>query len=199
MENQNNQPKAQYAPSQGLRLDTIAEDVQHIIAAELNILSPPSILAMAQSSQMLRQVALPLVYQDVVLHREDDETRTPQAYGALVGLFRGGKEGSIARHVRHLVVKDELPTDDLTMILDTISKFGVLRKLRSVVTMRSSTDLAMLMSIVGKPPLICHHQCLTSYIRLGQISNCLFAYLVAGMQRKAVIDKWTRNFSPPLF
>jgi hypothetical protein len=130
MEIQRNQPKAQYPLSQGLRLDTIAEDVQHIIAAELNILSPPSILAMAQSSQSLRQVALPLLYQDVVLHRENDEASTPQAYEALVGLFRGGGEGSIARHVRHLVIKDELPTDDLMMIFDTISEFGILRKLR---------------------------------------------------------------------
>jgi hypothetical protein len=107
MENQSNQPEAQHPPSQGLRLDTIAEDVQHIIAAELVILSPPSILAMAQSSRTLRQIALPLVYQDVVLHREDE------AYEALVTLFRGGGEGSIAHHVRHLMVKDELPTEDL--------------------------------------------------------------------------------------
>jgi hypothetical protein len=128
MENQSNQPEAQHPPSQGLRLDTIAEDVQHIIAAELVILSPPSILAMAQSSRTLRQIALPLVYQDVVLHREDE------AYEALVTLFRGGGEGSIAHHVRHLMVKDELPTEDLIMILDKISEFGVLRKLRLVVT-----------------------------------------------------------------
>jgi hypothetical protein len=137
MDNQSNQPEVQHVPSQGLRLDTIAEDCQHIIAAELVNVSPPSILAMAQSSRTLRQVALPFVYQDVVLHREDDESKTSKAYEALVELFRGGGESSIAHHVRHLVVKDELPTDDLMMILDTISELGVLRKLRSVVRMRS--------------------------------------------------------------
>jgi hypothetical protein len=137
MDNQSNQPEARHPPTQGPRLDTIAEDVQHMIAAELFILSPPSILAMAQSSRTLRQVALPLVYRDVVLHQELDEPKTSDTYEALVELFRGGREGGIAHHVRHLVVKDELPTDDLMMIVDKISEFGVLRKLRSVVTMRS--------------------------------------------------------------
>jgi hypothetical protein len=137
MENQSIQPGTQHPPSQGLRLDTIAADVQHIIAAELAILSPPSILAMAQISRTLRQVALPLIYQEVVLRREIDESRTLKAYEALVELFQSGREGSIARHVRHLVVRGELPTDDLLMILATISEFGFLRKLRSVVKMRS--------------------------------------------------------------
>jgi hypothetical protein len=137
MANQCNQPEAQHPPSQGLRLDTIAEDCLHIIAAELVNLSHPSIFAMAQSSRILRQVALPFVYQDVVLYREGDESKTSKAYEALVELFRGRGESSIARHVRHLVVKDELPTDDLMMILDTISEFGFLRKLRSVLKMRS--------------------------------------------------------------
>jgi hypothetical protein len=137
MENQSIQPGTQHPPSQGLRLDTIAVDVQHIIAAELAILSPSFILALAQSSRTLRQVALPLIYQEVVLRRENDEARTAEAYEALVELFRGGGESNIAHHVRHLVVKDELPTDDLLMILDTISEFGFLRKLRLVVKIRS--------------------------------------------------------------
>ena len=44
----------------------------------------------------------------------------------------------------------------------------------------------MLTSIAGKLPLICHHQCLISYVRLGQISNFPFAYLVAGMQKSGL-------------
>lgn len=130
MENQSSQPETQRSLTQVLRLDNIAEDVQHIIAAELANSSLSSVLAMAQSSRTLRQAALPLIYRDVVLLKKNDDPKTAEASVSPVELFRGRGECSIAHHVRNLVVKDELPTDDLLMILDAISKHGVLRKLR---------------------------------------------------------------------
>ncbi|KAH7385164.1 hypothetical protein DE146DRAFT_748088 [Phaeosphaeria sp. MPI-PUGE-AT-0046c] len=129
MDNQSNPPKAQDPPNPGRRLDNIAADVHHIIAAELATSSPSSILALAQSSQTLRHAALPFVYRDVVLAREEDEPTKKATYEALIAQFRDRGEYSIAHHVRHLVVKNEVPTDDLMMILDAISELGVLRKL----------------------------------------------------------------------
>ncbi|KAL1600450.1 hypothetical protein SLS60_006836 [Paraconiothyrium brasiliense] len=51
------------------------------------------------------------------------------AYKALLSMFRNATAGGIARHVRSITVQTKIPSEDLIMILDTISEFGKLREL----------------------------------------------------------------------
>jgi hypothetical protein len=130
MDDRTNPPQAKHSPNTGLRLDNIAEDVQYLIVAELVSASPTSVLALAQSSHALRQATLPFVYRNVVLCKGNENSKAVNTYERLVEQFRAQGECNIARHVRNLAVKDELPTADLWMILDRISKLGILRTLR---------------------------------------------------------------------
>jgi hypothetical protein len=112
-------------------LDNIADDVHYLIASELMKSSPAAILALGQSSKILRQAMLPFIYRDLVLKRVNYfETGTRQAYEALIERFRKVEDRDIATHVRSLTVKDDVPEKDLLLILDRVSELGSLTKLR---------------------------------------------------------------------
>jgi hypothetical protein len=115
---------------QGVHLDTLADDIHYLIIFELTKSSPFDVLSLAQSSRALREAALPFGYRDLVLTRGSSNSRTERAYKALIELFRKDKDCQIARHVRSIVVKDELPQEDMILILNKISEVGTLRKLR---------------------------------------------------------------------
>jgi len=124
------QADVEHTTANPIRLDSIAEDVQHLIASEVVSFSQASVAALSQSSQSLRQAAVPLVYREIVLERGEDRSKKAQRYKYLVELFRGEEQCSVARHVRSITVKDDVPTEDLMVILTRISQCGFLRKLR---------------------------------------------------------------------
>lgn len=130
MDDQSAPADIQHATADPIRLNSIAEDVQHLIAAETVSFSRASVSALSRSSQSLRQAAVPLIYRDIVLKRGEDKSKTAQKYKHLVELFREEEQCSVARHVRGITVKDDVPTEDLMMILTKISQCGILRKLR---------------------------------------------------------------------
>jgi hypothetical protein len=130
MNNQIAQSDTEHATAKPIGLDNIAEDVQHLIAAELVSFSQASVSALSQSSQSLRQATVSLVYRNIVLKRGEDMSKTAQRYKYLIDLFREEEQCSVARHVRSITVKDDVPPEDLMMILTRISQCGVLHKLR---------------------------------------------------------------------
>ncbi|KAH3914550.1 hypothetical protein HBH56_090730 [Parastagonospora nodorum] len=129
MNNQIAQADTQHATARPIDLDSIAEDVQHLIASKLVSFSQASVSALSQSSQSLRQATVSLVYRNIVLKRGEDRSKTAQRYEYLIELFRKEEQCSVARHVRSITVKDDVPPEDLMMILTRISQCGVLNKL----------------------------------------------------------------------
>jgi hypothetical protein len=119
-------------------LNNIPNDIQYLIASEIAKSSPSTIFALAQSSRTLRQATLPFIYRDLVLKRTSSKSGTHKAYRALIESLRNDKDHDIAKHVRNLTVKDDLPDDrseidlpedDLLFILDIIAQSSALRSL----------------------------------------------------------------------
>lgn len=118
---------------EGARLPNAPDDIQHLIASELTDISPNTLREFTHSSEASRVVALPVVYRHLLLERGNNNTRKRQAYNALIASFRSShEEGNIAKHIRNITVKDELPVKDLLMILESISEHGTLRNLKYV-------------------------------------------------------------------
>jgi hypothetical protein len=116
--------------SHGARLDTLPEDVQYLIASELIKSSPRAILALSQSSCALRQAILPFVYRDIVLTQGTKKSWSGKAYRALLEIWRNDETCDIAKHVRSITVKEELPEEDLILFFSQIATRGTLKKLR---------------------------------------------------------------------
>jgi hypothetical protein len=123
-------------PNQKIHLDDVPNDIHHIIASELSESSPSTVLALGQSSKALREAVLPFVYRDLVLKKGAEDSKSHQAYRAILEKFSDDGECEVARYVRSITVKDEVPTEDLMLILDKISEHGTLRKLRYVILQR---------------------------------------------------------------
>ncbi|ORY07385.1 hypothetical protein BCR34DRAFT_626448 [Clohesyomyces aquaticus] len=104
-------------------------DIHHLIASDLTETCPAAVLALGQSSKDLRQAVLPFVYRDLVLKRGRTASKTEQAYHALLEKFRDDGDCEVARHARSIAVKDEVPEEDLMIVLSKISEHGTLRKL----------------------------------------------------------------------
>jgi hypothetical protein len=121
---------AQNFPNRDVGLEGAPDDIHYLIASELVKSSPSAVLALGQSSKTLRQATLPFMFRDLVLKRGTEMSRTYKAYQSLLKRFREDTSDEIAEHVRSLAVKDDLPEEDLILILDKISERGTLRKLR---------------------------------------------------------------------
>jgi hypothetical protein len=106
------------------------EDIHYLIASELMKNSPSAVLALSQSSARLRQATLSFVYKDLVLRNKPNDAKVVQAYKALIETIQGNGGCDVAQHVRKITVKDEIPAEDLILILDKIAERGTLHKLR---------------------------------------------------------------------
>ena len=116
-------------------------------------------------------------------------------YEYLVKEFLSHGKCNIAQYVRNLIVKDDLPANDLMLILDKIRKLGILKRLRRVMQKRTSASLVTLTLIVGKQPLMYHHLCLTSHTILRRSSSHMFRCVTAGRQKLLMSDTWMTGFS----
>jgi hypothetical protein len=117
--------------SQHARLDAIPDDLHYLIAYELKRSSPHALLALGQTSRVLRQAVLPLVYRELILlTRGSENSKAEKAYDAIIEILRDDKTHAIAKYVRSITVKSDLPEEDFILILDQIAKHGTLRRLR---------------------------------------------------------------------
>lgn len=114
-------------PGEALRLDGIVDDVHYLIASELLKSSPDAVRALGQSSKTMRQATLPFIYRHLVLKKASYFETT---YEAFIERFRMAQDCEISKHVRCLTVKDDVPEEDLLLVLDRVAEFGALRKLK---------------------------------------------------------------------
>jgi len=106
------------------------QDPYYLIVSELMETSPAMLHDYTQSSEALRAAALPSVYRHLRLERGDKSSRKREAYRALIANLRDNQEGGgIAKHVRSITVKEEIPAEDLMLMLERISEHGTLNDL----------------------------------------------------------------------
>jgi hypothetical protein len=137
-------------------INGLPDDIHYLIASELLKTSPSTMLALGQSSKILRQATAPFLNRNLVLKKNSSKDglgveeyleieacepsisypvsrpvsgRPKRAYDALES-FRNDYNYEIAKNVRSLTIKDDLATSDLLVILDKISSSGMLRKLK---------------------------------------------------------------------
>ena len=113
-----------------ITLDCVAEDVLHLILSELVETSPAAVLALSQTSTVLRRIAFPYTYWSLVLAPGVEGSKTRLNYQSLLDDLSHDGGCQIAKHVRSITVKDNVPTQDLMFILNQISTRGVLHKLK---------------------------------------------------------------------
>lgn len=113
-----------------LGLNNVPEDIHHLILSELMESSPSTLPSVSQSSKTLHDAALPFMYRHLQLKKPQKGSKESMAYKALLSMFRNATAGGLARHVRSITVQTKIPSEDLIMILDTISEFGKLRELK---------------------------------------------------------------------
>lgn len=113
-----------------MSFDALPNDIHYLIASELMKLSESTVRALGQTSRGLRQAVLPYIYRSIVLKGSPSDGGTHDSYQSLVETFRKDSDDGIAKHVRSIVVKNEIPEEDLMAILAKISEFGILRELR---------------------------------------------------------------------
>jgi hypothetical protein len=150
-------PSLNQRPKIELGINGLPNDIYYLIASELLKTSPSTMLALGQSSRILRQATAPFLNRNLVLKKNSSKDglgveeyleieacepsisypvsrpvsrRPKRAYDALIESFRNDHNYEIAKHVRSLTIKDDLATSDLLLILDKISSSGTLRKLR---------------------------------------------------------------------
>jgi hypothetical protein len=121
-----------YGVEGSIGLVNAPEDIHYLIASELMKNSPSAVLALSQSSARLRRATMSFVYKDLILRNGLNDAKVLRAYTALVETFRGKDGCDVAKHVRTITVRDEIPTEDFILILDKIAECGTLRKLRYV-------------------------------------------------------------------
>jgi hypothetical protein len=124
------QPLTDRAPKQYTGLGEAPGDVHYLIASELIKTSPSTVLALGQSSAGLREATLPFIYRNVVLKKDPENSHTERAYEALIANFRNDASCNVAQYVRCITIKDDLPEEDLLLILNKISECGILHSLR---------------------------------------------------------------------
>lgn len=76
---------------------------------------------------MRRQATLPIIYQHFILKKLGHSS---QAYQALLRRFRNKSDHEVARHVRRLRIKDDIPEEYFLLVIDRISASGRLKELR---------------------------------------------------------------------
>jgi hypothetical protein len=120
-----------------VNLNIVPEDIHRIILSELADMSPTDVLNVAQSSALLRDAALPFIYRNITLSTGPEKSDEQMAYQALVENLRADEHGQLARHVRSISVKNEVPSEDFIMILNKIAQHGSLRSLKYVLLKNS--------------------------------------------------------------
>jgi hypothetical protein len=106
------------------------DDVHYLIASELTKTSSSAVLALGQSCVSLREAMLPFIYRKLVLKKGLKNSQTDRAYQALIANFQNDANCNVAQHVRCIVVKDDVPEEDLLLIFDKISECSTLHELR---------------------------------------------------------------------
>ncbi|KAF7672568.1 hypothetical protein GT037_009599 [Alternaria burnsii] len=109
---------------QAVNLNVIPEDIHHLIITEVAGTSPTDVLNVAHSSVTLRDAALPFIYRNVTLTRGLKKSEEQKRYQALVETFREDEHGHIAKHVRSITVTNDVPSDDLIMMLNKVAQHG---------------------------------------------------------------------------
>lgn len=130
--------KSHFAPSvssdgiagQVTNLNDVHHDVQRLILAELADTSPNDVLKVAQATKTLCDAALPFIYRKVILEQGPKFSDKQKAYQALIERIRQDDRGELSRHIRGITIKDEIPPEDLIMLLDKVARFGDLRWLK---------------------------------------------------------------------
>ncbi|KAF1924237.1 uncharacterized protein M421DRAFT_8898 [Didymella exigua CBS 183.55] len=112
-----------------VNLNIVPEDVHWLILSELAETSFMDVLNVAHSSNALRHAALPFMYHNVTLEKGLKKSGKQNSFQALIQSFRQDEKGELARQVRSVTVKDEVPSEDLIMLLHKIARYGNLRSL----------------------------------------------------------------------
>jgi hypothetical protein len=120
---------------QAVNLNVVPEDIHHLIMTEVAGTSPTDVLNVAHSSVTLRDAALPFIYRNVTLTRGLKKSEEQKRYQALVENFRGDEQGHIAKHVRTITVTNDVPSDDLIMMLNKVAQHGDLQSLKYILRM----------------------------------------------------------------
>ncbi|KAH6858789.1 hypothetical protein AA0118_g11887 [Alternaria tenuissima] len=114
---------------QAVNLNVVPEDIHHLIMTEVAGTSPTDVLNVAHSSVTLRDAALPFIYRNVTLTRGLKKSEEQKRYQALVENFRGDEQGHVAKHVRTITITNDVPSDDLIMMLNKVAQHGDLQSL----------------------------------------------------------------------
>jgi hypothetical protein len=117
---------------QAVNLNVIPGDIHHLIITEVAGISPTDVLNVAHSSVTLRDAALPFIYRNVTLTRGLEKSEEQKRYQTLVESFREDEHGHIAKHVRSITVTNDVPSDDLIMMLNKVAQHGDLQSLKYV-------------------------------------------------------------------
>lgn len=116
--------------NQTVNLSEVSEDIHRLIISELVGSSPSAVLNLAKTSQTLRDAALPFVYRDIVLEKGPKGSGKNIAYKTMMNIFRKDKPSQIARHIRSITVRGDVPSDDLMAVLDHIADGGRLQTIK---------------------------------------------------------------------
>ncbi|PVI03213.1 hypothetical protein DM02DRAFT_640793 [Periconia macrospinosa] len=114
---------------QAIDFNHLPNDIHRLILLELADSSTSDILSLAQASKSLRDTAFSFAYREIVVSQGPKKSWNQIAYPVLIEKFHQDENYQLARHVRSITVKDEVPSEDLLMILDKIAQSGNLHSL----------------------------------------------------------------------
>lgn len=114
---------------QAINLNYLPDDIHRLILLELADSSPADIFSLAQVSKILRDTAFSFIFRNLVIAQGPKKSWNHIPFPALVEKFREDEHYQLARHVRSITIKDEVPSEDLLMILDKVAQSGKLHSL----------------------------------------------------------------------
>ncbi|KAI4908071.1 hypothetical protein J4E85_011735 [Alternaria conjuncta] len=114
---------SQGVAGQKINMNVVPDDIHHLILSDIVDTSPADLLNVAQSSEVLHDAAMPYIYRNIILNGEST------AYKALVEKLSKHEHGDLTKYIRSITVKDEVPSEDLVMILNKTSRHRNLRSL----------------------------------------------------------------------
>jgi hypothetical protein len=110
-----------------MRFVDLAEDIHHLIFAELLETSPSTLLSLVRVSRAVNEIATPYLYRKFVIR---EAWRKHALLNSLPPKTRKEQAAlNKAKHIRHLVVEDDIGHDGLVALLDHIDN---LKRFRSV-------------------------------------------------------------------
>ena len=111
-----------------ISLNTVPDDILHLVLFEVAKSSPGTLRSVAQSSKRLRNAALPFTHRHLILAKGPQGSNELEVYRTTINSFRNAPD--IARHVRKITIQGDIPSEDLTLILNNISENGILHELQ---------------------------------------------------------------------